>query len=158
MDDEIDFFSDVDPADLSDVVVEESEAAQGGVRSKIDRVVGGARLRLSRGDGSGDLLNADARLSSVVSESTPGAALELLRLNTPFTFPDLNASVMLVLPTVGDFGGLSRRSKDEARGTIINLQRKSLVMEIYNPYSIVQVSEVLSELSVRMVQMAVAVS
>ncbi|ADK68941.1 hypothetical protein [Gordonia sp. KTR9] len=121
MDDEIDFFSDVDPADLSDVVVEESEAAQGGVRSKIDRVVGGARLRLSRGDGSGDLLNADARLSSVVSESTPGAALELLRLNTPFTFPDLNASVMLVLPTVGDFGGLSRRSKDEARGTIINL-------------------------------------
>jgi extracellular factor (EF) 3-hydroxypalmitic acid methyl ester biosynthesis protein len=36
-----------------------------------------------------------------------------------------------------------------ARGTIINLQRKSLVMEIYNPYSIVQVSEVLSELTVR---------
>jgi extracellular factor (EF) 3-hydroxypalmitic acid methyl ester biosynthesis protein len=36
------------------------------------------------------------------------------------------------------------------RGTIINLQRKSLVMEVYNPYSIVQVSEVLSELSVKM--------
>ncbi|MGY2487653.1 class I SAM-dependent methyltransferase [Cupriavidus sp. CP313] len=39
---------------------------------------------------------------------------------------------------------------EQARGTIINLQRKSLVMEVYNPYSIVQVSEVLSELSVRM--------
>ena len=39
---------------------------------------------------------------------------------------------------------------EQVRGTIINLQRKSLVMEIYNPYSIVQVSEVLSELSVRM--------
>lgn len=35
------------------------------------------------------------------------------------------------------------------RGTIMNLQRKSLVMEVYNPYSIVQVSEVLSDLTVR---------
>ena len=39
---------------------------------------------------------------------------------------------------------------EQVRGTIINLQRKSLVMEIYNPYSIVQVSEVLSDLSVKM--------
>lgn len=38
---------------------------------------------------------------------------------------------------------------EQVRGTIINLQRKSLVMEVYNPYSIVQVSEVLSELGVR---------
>ncbi|WP_455285968.1 class I SAM-dependent methyltransferase [Cupriavidus necator] len=39
---------------------------------------------------------------------------------------------------------------EQVRGTIINLQRKSLVMEIYNPYSIVQVSEVLNELCIRM--------
>ena len=39
---------------------------------------------------------------------------------------------------------------DSARGTIINLQRKSLVMEVYNPYSIVQVSEVLSDLNIRL--------
>ncbi|SIT44741.1 Regulatory protein [Paraburkholderia ribeironis] len=39
---------------------------------------------------------------------------------------------------------------EQVRGTIINLQRKSLVMEVYNPYSIVQVSEVLSDLSVKM--------
>lgn len=39
---------------------------------------------------------------------------------------------------------------EQVRGTIINLQRNSLVMEIYNPYSIVQVSEVLSDLSVKM--------
>ncbi len=39
---------------------------------------------------------------------------------------------------------------DAVRGTIVNLQRKSLVMEIYNPYSIVQVSEVLNELTVRL--------
>ncbi|MFZ4877574.1 class I SAM-dependent methyltransferase [Janthinobacterium sp. Mn2066] len=36
------------------------------------------------------------------------------------------------------------------RGTIFNLQRNSMVMEIYNPEAIVQVSEVLSELTVRM--------
>jgi len=35
------------------------------------------------------------------------------------------------------------------RGTIVNLQRNSLVMEVCNPYSIVQVSEVLSELTIR---------
>ena len=44
-----------------------------------------------------------------------------------------------------------RNTQGEAvRGTIFNLQRNSLVMEIYNPYSIVQVSEVLNELTVRM--------
>jgi extracellular factor (EF) 3-hydroxypalmitic acid methyl ester biosynthesis protein len=43
-----------------------------------------------------------------------------------------------------------RNTQGEAvRATIVNLQRKSLVMEVYNPYSIVQVSEVLSELTVR---------
>jgi len=35
------------------------------------------------------------------------------------------------------------------RATIVNLQRRALVMEVYNPYSIVQASEVLSELTVR---------
>lgn len=39
---------------------------------------------------------------------------------------------------------------EAVRGTIINLQRKSLVMEVYNPYSIVQVSEVLREVTVRL--------
>lgn len=43
-----------------------------------------------------------------------------------------------------------RNSQGEAaRGTLTSLQRRSLVMEIYNPYSIVQVSEVLSELCIR---------
>lgn len=35
------------------------------------------------------------------------------------------------------------------RGTLTNVQRRSLVVEIYNPYSIVQVSEMLSDLTVR---------
>ena len=38
---------------------------------------------------------------------------------------------------------------DAARGTLTSVQRRSLVMEIYNPYSIVQVSEVLTALAVR---------
>ena len=43
-----------------------------------------------------------------------------------------------------------RNSQGEAvRGTLTNVQRRSLVIEIYNPYSIVQVSEVLSELTLR---------
>jgi extracellular factor (EF) 3-hydroxypalmitic acid methyl ester biosynthesis protein len=44
-----------------------------------------------------------------------------------------------------------RNSQGESvRATIMNLQRKSLVMEVYNPYSIIQTSEVLSELTVRL--------
>lgn len=43
-----------------------------------------------------------------------------------------------------------RNSQGEVvRGVLTNHQRRSLVMEIYNPYSIVQVSEVLSDLTVR---------
>src|SRR5674476_1148315 len=43
-----------------------------------------------------------------------------------------------------------RNSQGEAvRGTLTNVQRRSLVIEIYNPYSIVQVSEVLSDLTIR---------
>lgn len=38
---------------------------------------------------------------------------------------------------------------ETVRATIVNLQRRSLVMEVYNPYSIVQASEVLSDLTVR---------
>jgi extracellular factor (EF) 3-hydroxypalmitic acid methyl ester biosynthesis protein len=43
-----------------------------------------------------------------------------------------------------------RNSQGEAaRGTLTSVQRRCLVMEIYNPYSIVQVSEVLTALTVR---------
>jgi extracellular factor (EF) 3-hydroxypalmitic acid methyl ester biosynthesis protein len=38
---------------------------------------------------------------------------------------------------------------DAGRGTLTGVQRRSLVIEIYNPYSIVQVSEVLTALTVR---------
>lgn len=37
----------------------------------------------------------------------------------------------------------------EARGTIVKLTRTSLIFEVYNPYSIVQLSEVLQDLHIR---------
>jgi extracellular factor (EF) 3-hydroxypalmitic acid methyl ester biosynthesis protein len=44
-----------------------------------------------------------------------------------------------------------RNSQGEmVRATALNLQRKSLVMEVYNPYSIVQLSEILHDLTVRL--------
>ncbi len=44
-----------------------------------------------------------------------------------------------------------RSTQGEAvRGTIVNLRRKSLVLEIYNPSFILQVSEVINEVTVRM--------
>ncbi|WBS00309.1 class I SAM-dependent methyltransferase [Pseudoduganella sp. SL102] len=46
---------------------------------------------------------------------------------------------------------------EAVRATIVNLQRRSLVMEVYNPWSIIQVSEVLGELTVRMGERAVYV-
>lgn len=39
---------------------------------------------------------------------------------------------------------------EAVRGTIVNLERRALVLEVYNPHSIVQVSEVLTELTIRM--------
>ncbi|WP_326538013.1 class I SAM-dependent methyltransferase [Pseudorhodoferax sp.] len=49
-----------------------------------------------------------------------------------------------------------RNSQGEiVRGVLTNYQRRSLVMEVYNPYSIVQVSEVLSDLTVRSGERAV---
>ena len=60
------------------------------------------------------------------------------------------ASVQTALQTQIDPIVSFRNSQGQAvRGTILSLQRKSLVMEIYNPYSIVQVSEVLGALTIR---------
>lgn len=39
---------------------------------------------------------------------------------------------------------------EAVRGTIVNLERRALVMEVYNPHSIVQVSEVMNELTIRL--------
>ena len=49
-----------------------------------------------------------------------------------------------------------RNSQGEpARGTLSTVQRRSMVLEVYNPYSIVQVSEVLSEVTIRLGDRAV---
>ncbi|MBK3584211.1 hypothetical protein JHN49_10915, partial [Streptomyces sp. MBT57] len=63
----------------------------------------------------------DELLASVVRETAIPAAVELLRSNTPFTFPSGTTWVMLVLAAT-DVGGLSKRhGRDEAKGSIIEL-------------------------------------
>lgn len=63
----------------------------------------------------------DEMLVSVVQESVPGAAVDLLRQNEAFTLPGEKTWVALALP-VDRIGGLSKKqSKDEAKGSIIEL-------------------------------------
>lgn len=114
--------------DAGDVEVIEETPTGGirGLRGAARRRGARALTQLSKGrlafsEGEGENLTADARLASVVAESTPGAALDLLRQNTAFAFPDLDAFVVLVLPTTGSFGGLSKRSRTEDKGVLINL-------------------------------------
>ena len=63
----------------------------------------------------------DELLSSVVRETSVPAAVELLRSNTQFTYPSGATWTMLVL-AAADIDGLSKRhSRDEAKGSIIQL-------------------------------------
>jgi uncharacterized protein YnzC (UPF0291/DUF896 family) len=60
-------------------------------------------------------------LSSVVKESTAGAAVALLRENEAFALPSGKSWVVLALPVAG-IGGLSMKQKnDEAKGSLIEL-------------------------------------
>jgi hypothetical protein len=60
-------------------------------------------------------------LSSVVKESTVGAAVALLRDNAAFALPSGKSWVVLGLPVAG-IGGLSMKQKnDEAKGSLIEL-------------------------------------
>ncbi|MBA4193900.1 MAG: SAM-dependent methyltransferase [Comamonadaceae bacterium] len=70
----------------------------------------------------------------------------------PEQAPDLNhhPTPIVYLQRPFDSVVTFRNSQGEsARGSLTSLQRRGLVMEIYNPYSIVQVSEVLNELTIR---------
>lgn len=63
----------------------------------------------------------DEMLVSVVQESVPGAAVDLLRQNEAFTLPGEKTWVALALP-VDRIGGLSKKqSKNEVKGSIIEL-------------------------------------
>lgn len=63
------------------------------------------------------------RLVSVVNESAPGAAIDLLKQNRNFELPQDDSWVVLLLATDSkEFGGLSQKQKgDEAKGSIIQL-------------------------------------
>lgn len=61
------------------------------------------------------------RLATVLSETAPAAAVELMRNNEPFSFPSGSTWSLLFLDTE-DIGGLNKRqNKDEAKGSIIQL-------------------------------------
>jgi len=63
----------------------------------------------------------DEMLASVVQESAPNAAIDLLKQNEPFVLPGEKSWVALALP-VAKIGGLSKKqSKDEAKGSLIEL-------------------------------------
>lgn len=97
----------------------------------------GKKSKRSGGESSGGKhargLRREERLMSVVDESEPGAAIEVMSDNTRFTISGgdkgssaSDAWVVLLLPTKdegeGSFGGLSRRTdRDEAKGNFINL-------------------------------------
>jgi len=62
-------------------------------------------------------------LSSVVNESAPGAAVDLMSRNERFALPNRAGWVILLLNTASpEFGGLSLKQRgDEAKGSIIEL-------------------------------------
>lgn len=60
-------------------------------------------------------------LSSVIRETAPGAALEMLRANTPFILPSGTAYLVLLV-AADSMGGLSKRqARDEDKGQLIEM-------------------------------------
>jgi len=66
--------------------------------------------------------------------------------------PERPAGVNSVIPKSSPLQSLvtfNNSQGDSARGTILRLSRSTVVFEVYNPYSIVQLSEVLDRLTIR---------
>lgn len=113
--------TDAEPSGSADGPTTGSNAAAGGrgkgAAKQVQRLIG----RLGFGSSEVTSTSAEARLSSVVSESVEGPALDLLRSNTRFALPESQSWIMLVLPTAGEFGGLNQRTKAEDKGQIIQM-------------------------------------
>ena len=81
----------------------------------------------------------DEALSSVLTESEPGAAVDVMRQIESFTLPKEVAPnggyVVMVLPTADpSFGGLSRKqNKDKDKGLIINLMQAGDIEIVITP-------------------------
>lgn len=81
----------------------------------------------------------DEALSSVLTESEPGAAVDVMRQIEDFTLPKEVAPnggyVVMVLPTADpSFGGLSRKqNKDKDKGLIINLMQAGDIEIVITP-------------------------
>lgn len=102
---------DVDVLDATDTEDEaQSDAPAGSIFSKL-------RKRTNKGSRQED------HLASVVGESEPGAAIELMAKNSKFVIGNNLGFLIMVLPTNNEsFGGLNSRQKnDEDKGSILNL-------------------------------------
>lgn len=73
------------------------------------------------------------RLSSVLRESEPNTAIDLLRRNEEFEIPSGNAWIVMLL-RAEDIGGLSKKErKNEDKGAIINLMSSDDMNVIFIP-------------------------
>lgn len=69
-------------------------------------------------------------LASVINESEPGAAIDLLKRNDAFALPNRTSWVGLLL-AVDDIGGLSQKNKsDDTKGSIIELITADMIQAV----------------------------
>lgn len=103
------------------------------VVAAVDQGKGGGKRRKAKAK------RKDERLSSVLTESEPGAAVDVMRQVEPFAIPGgivpEGAWLTLVLPTGDkDFGGLNKRqSRDEDKGLIINFIQADEIQAVITP-------------------------
>lgn len=87
------------------------------------------------GDAAVKPLRKEERLASVIQETEPGAAVEVMRRNDAFALPGETGWVVMLLPTHdSQFGGLNAKEKNrEDKGTIINLVVNDDIHSVVTP-------------------------
>lgn len=87
------------------------------------------------GDAALKPLRKEERLASVIQETEPGAAIEVMRRNDAFALPGETGWVVMLLPTHDpQFGGLNAKEKNrEDKGTIINLVVNDDIHSVVTP-------------------------
>lgn len=87
------------------------------------------------GDAAVKPLRKEERLASVIQETEPGAAVEVMRRNDAFALPGETGWVVMLLPTHDPkFGGLNAKEKNrEDKGTIINLVVNDDIHSVVTP-------------------------
>ena len=128
-----------DAAEL-DAGAVDSTAPEGADAEKVESADEGAETGGKRKRGKrAKPRRKDETLASVLTESEPGAAVDVMRQIEPFVLPKEVAPnggyVVMVLPTADpSFGGLSRKqNKDKDKGLIINLMQAGDIEIVITP-------------------------